>query len=613
MVTQAGGQFIVPEGEWEDDVNVEEPMPDDSRTLEDILSELQTQTQGMKEGIRLKMDSSSPLFRYRPQDSSASTPASDDEKAITRKTGEAISGGVKGINEKLELISSQLEGIGAKQVQAADNTDNADSSKPKTANASGSNGNNGNANGGKEGDANGANANGANANGANANGKPAKPAKPASALAKPTVQKEQWEVEKEAREQAAKERAANESWGKFTARSRKQNQMLSNKGQQMVDSRIEAIRGQAQSWSGTLHAVGLHGLAGRFDDMAMEGGLLDEIGARLFLPALAVYGGIKLAGDAVQQVRATRNRDIDQSINAGEAIGETAQNDLYDFLHKFHFSAISPQMLDEFRSTDLQNNWQLFSQKGDAYFDAAKTLVNHGWDTAEDKAWAQQMVEMGASAGEVKSQFEQLVTTARTMGISFKNLSGTVAQVATETSKQLGQAAGEKAAKATPEALKELQDFGMRGNKSTFDNLTTNAQFELAERMALAQAGKGQIGMMAGTPGVLTEETLSQGKNMFGAALSIYKNMEAEESGGSEELYASDLATQGIQTNNIMNEQQMFNQSMGTFPAGGSKLEVSISTSPELSAKVSKDNAYAQAIHGNYKSYYNVANYGKEQ
>ena len=80
-----------------------------------------------------------------------------------------------------------------------------------------------------------------------------------------------------------------------------------------------------------------------------------------------------------------------------------------------------------------------------------------------------------------------------------------------------------------------------------------------------------------------------------------------------EELEASNLEAQGIQMANVQTSlSTAYSQGAGAMPIQKHSIAVSISTSPELSAKVSQDNSYAKAIHGQWQSYYEVNNYGKK-
>lgn len=539
----------------EDDIETE---PGDPRTLEEILAELQSQTGILKKGAPL-----SKLQQAQGKTSSASTATGKGLSEAVKRSQEARTTQLKGIRGRLDIISEQLGNLPEKMGQIKSGKSESkkeEEEKPKTA----------------------------------AMGK------------KEEAPKKEGETKKE-----------ESKWSKFTAENRKDHPMLRNEGTDKLDAHIGALRDQAASLSNTFHAIGMHSIGDKFGSLAADGGLLETLGAKLFLPVLAVYGGLKIAGHGVEAIRNTRNRDINQSINGVEATGETVQNGIYDFLNKFGFSAVSGKDLTQFRNADLEQNWALFSQKGDAYFDALKTMTSHGWTTTEDKQFAQEMVAMGESADDVKQQFMDLSKTAAATGISFQNLSKTVAQEATNATKQLGKQAGEQVVKETPAAMEAMKKAGLVANQKTMDNLETNGEFKVAERMALIQMGYVNVSDHAQTPEVLLEETLAHGA--FPLALQIFKQKEFQMSGGSEEQEASNLQAQGIQTTDLQTAvntmyEQGANPGAMYSPQSASTnhtLQVSISTSPELSAKVSKDNSYAEGIHGQWQSYYNVANYAK--
>ena len=533
----------------------------DTRTLEDILSELQTQTGVLKGKSKSK---SAPA----PQSQNAKSPqANGKQQNLTeavKRSQEARTSQLKGIRGRLDIISDQLENLpekmGAAQKSAMEKTDKEESKSASESKAK-----------------------------TNAETPSKKPAEG----------------------ETAKEKS---KWSAFTAKARKKNGMLSNEGTDRLDAKISGLRDQANGIANTFHALGMHGIGDRFASLAADGGLLETLGAKLFLPALAIYGGLKIAGGAVEAIRNTRNRDINQSVNAVEAGAETAQNGLYDFLHKFGFSAVSGRDLTEFRNADLDQNFALFSEKGDALFSALKSMTSHGWTTSADKEWATEMVAMGDSAGEVKSQFMSLSKIAAATGISFKNLSQAVATESTNATKALGKQAGEEVKKELPKAMGAMKEAGFVANEKTLSNLETNGEFKVAEDMALIQMGYPGVASHALTPSVLLEETLAHGA--FPLALQIFNNKERSMTGGganAEELEASNLEAQGIQMANVQTSlTTAFAQGGSPVPEQKHSIAVSISTSPELSAKVSQDNSYAQAIHGQWQSYYQVNNYGKK-
>ena len=542
--------------EGEDGIETE---PGDPRTLEEILAELQSQTGILKKGA--------PLSKNQQAQSKSSTASTANSKGLSeavKRSQEARTTQLKGIRGRLDIISEQLGNLPEKMGQIkggkSEGKKEEEQAKPKTAVES----------------------------------------------KKEATPKKEGETKKE-----------ENKWSKFTAENRKDHSMLRNEGTDKLDAHIGALRDQAASLSNTFHAIGMHSIGDKFGSLAADGGLLETLGAKLFLPALAVYGGLEIAGHGVEAIRNTRNSDINQSINGVEATGETVQNGIYDFLNKFGFSAVSGKDLTQFRNADLEQNWALFSEKGDAYFDALKTMTSHGWTTTEDKQFAQEMVAMGESADDVKQQFMDLSKTAAATGISFQNLSKTVAEEATSATKQLGKQAGEQVVKETPAAMEAMKSAGLVANQKTMDNLETNGEFKVAERMALIQMGYVNVSDHAQTPEVLLEETLAHGA--FPLALQIFKQKEFQMSGGSEEQEASNLQAQGIQTTDLQTSvNTMYGQGAGPSamysPQNASTnhtLQVSISTSPELSAKVSKDNSYAEGIHGQWQSYYNVANYAK--
>ncbi len=446
---------------------------------------------------------------------------------------------------------------------------------------------------------------------------------------KGAVEKAAAEPAKEAKAQEVKEITATpaapktgetekeaEGWEKFSAKNRQNAGLLKNEWTDKVDTQVSRLKSQSNAIGQTLHTVGMRGMGDSFLRLGEEGGLLDAIGARLFLPALAAYGITKIAGDSVKAIRETRNRDIDQAINAGEATEETAQNGLYDFLHKFGFSAVSGKELSEFRQSDLSQNWALFSAKGDDWFQTQKTLKTMGWDSQADQQWAQEMVAMGQSAKSVKAQFMDLSNEAKETGLSFKNLTSVVGTAAVSSDKALGETSATKIIEGSKSALHALQGAGLEGNQQTIESLENNGDFKLAAIEVMDETGHGQEAMNAeNSPQILMDEVLKN--NLFPQVLKQWEKIEYETAGGNEERYAANLQSQGFQLSNVQSSlTTSFAQGGGlpTAQASGSpvqnSLHVTISSTPELAAKVIQDGHYQQAIHGSWENYYQMNNFG---
>ena len=436
------------------------------------------------------------------------------------------------------------------------------------------------------------------------------------AKAKKGEEVKQAEAAKPAGSQTGETKQEAEGWKRFSAKNRQNAGLLKNEWTDKVDSKVSGLKSQSNAIGQTLHAVGMHGLGDKFLHLGEEGGLLDAIGARLFLPALAAYGVTKIAGDTVKAIRETRNRNIDQGINAGAASVETAQNGLYDFLHKFGFSAISGKDLSDFRQSDLSQNWALFSAKGDDWFQTQKTLKSMGWDSQADQQWAQEMVAMGQSAQSVKAQFMDLSQEAKETGLSFKNLTSVVGTAAVSSDKALGKTSATKIIEGSKSALHALQGAGLEGNQQTIEALENNGDFKLAAIDVMDATGHGQEAMNAeNSPQILMDEVLKN--NLFPQVLKQWEKIEYETAGGNEERYAANLQSQGFQLSNVQSSlTTSFAQGGGLTTAQSSptpaqnSLHVTISSTPELAAKVIQDGHYQQAIHGSWENYYQMNNFG---
>lgn len=591
----SGGVVFTPD---EDAVEVDVPEDGQKRTMEEILEEIRSistlvkRRSGGQNGAEEGQDGQT---KEATKDASLKTSPAE----AIKQTGDAQVKELRGINDKIGAISAQLGALPA-DIAKNQKTEGAKAAKEEAAAAKKEAGKEVEEKKAAAGEVKEAKGGGEIAKGAAA--KPAPEAKKADAG--------------ETEEQKSR-------WDAFTAQNRQKQGLLQNEWTKKVDSRVERLKSQSKSIGQTLHAVGMHSLGDRFLSLGESGGILDAIGARLFLPALLAYGGLKLAGDSVKAIRETRNRDIDQGINAGEATEETAQNGVYDLLHNFGFSAVSGTDLTNFRQSDLSQNWGLFTAQGNNWFEAQKTLKTMGWNSAADQQWAQEMVAMGQSAQSVKAQFMDLSKEAKETGLSFKNLTSVVGTAATDSDKALGKTSAAKIIEGSKTALNALKSAGLEGNESTIQNLESNGIFQIAERQVLEASGHAQEAMNAeNNPEILLDEVLKN--NLFSQALKDWEQIEYETSGGNEERYAANLENQGIKLANV---QTSLTTSFGqgsqmsgvnaaapatSSASSASSLHVTISSTPELSAKVARDDNYAQAIHGKWEDYYNMNNYGSQ-
>ena len=254
--------------------------------------------------------------------------------------------------------------------------------------------------------------------------------------------------------------------------------------------------------------------------------------------AAAVIGGM---GGIVDWGRDMQQDELSQGVGQMGALGNTLSDAGEDIAHKLGFTKNTGQDLQRYRQEALSNNWALYGKKADTYFDASKWATNMGLTNQADKNWIQEMTALGLSTNQIKTQFEGLSEVSKQVGVSFQNLSKSVAEEATESEKLFGKAGS----KGTEEGEVQVQEadnlFGLQSGTIQKMALTNSGQSAMAE-VLIASGHAGQEEASVGSPAEMYANIV---KDHLGAQLA--KSMMAT-------AYSTALGTQ-YSSNPVQNRQ----------------------------------------------------------
>ena len=232
--------------------------------------------------------------------------------------------------------------------------------------------------------------------------------------------------------------------------------------------------------------------------------------------AIGTLGGLTKWGRSMQQ------DELNQGVGAGGAIGNTLSDAGEDIAHRLGFTANSGQDLQQYRQEALANNWALYGQKADTYFDARKWATNAGLTSQAETNWIQEMTALGLSTTQIKTQFEGLSEVSKQVGVSFQNLSKQVAQESTESEKLFGKQGSQGTEQGEVQVQEADNLFGLNSGTIGKMALTTSGQSAMAN-VLIASGHAGQEEASVGSPKEMYANIV---KDHLGAALA--KSMMAQ-------------------------------------------------------------------------------------
>ncbi|MBO7731033.1 MAG: hypothetical protein J6S67_00720 [Methanobrevibacter sp.] len=160
------------------------------------------------------------------------------------------------------------------------------------------------------------------------------------------------------------------------------------------------------------------------------GGLLGGI-EKYAQPLMDIGAVVGIAGQLTKWVRAINQDTFTEGINGFQALGQTVQDGIYTVGNKLGFTANSGKDLRDYRQNALSNNLMLYTKAGTTDFDTDKWLTSKGINPIQNQAvntWVTQMSAMGKSTLQIQSEFDELSKDSAKLGVSFKNLSQSVAK-----------------------------------------------------------------------------------------------------------------------------------------------------------------------------------------
>ena len=218
------------------------------------------------------------------------------------------------------------------------------------------------------------------------------------------------------------------------------------------------------------------------------------------LPAVGIAAAaIGTVGQLVKWGRSMQQDELNQGVGAAGAIGNTLSDAGEDIAHKLGFTANTGEDLQKYRQEALANNWALYGQKADTYFDARKWATDAGLTTQAETHWIQEMTALGLSTTQIKTQFEGLSEVSKQVGVSFQNLSKSVAEESTESEKLFGK----QGSQGTEEGEVQVQEadnlFGLNSGTIGKMALTASGQNAMAN-VLIASGHAGQEEASVGSP-----------------------------------------------------------------------------------------------------------------
>lgn len=259
-----------------------------------------------------------------------------------------------------------------------------------------------------------------------------------------------------------------------------------------------------------------------FDPLLGMMGSLEGIVGKI-VPAVGIAAAaIGTVGQLVKWGRSMQQDELNQGVGAAGAIGNTLSDAVEDIGHKLGFTANTGEDLQKYRQEALANNWALYGQKADTYFDARKWATDAGLTTQAESRWIQEMTALGLSTTQIKTQFEGLSEVSKQVGVSFQNLSKSVSEESTESEKLFGK----QGSQGTEEGEVQVQEadnlFGLNSGTIGKMALTSSGQNAMAQ-VLIASGHAGQEAASVGSP---QEMYLNIVKDHLGTALA--KSMMAQ-------------------------------------------------------------------------------------
>lgn len=385
-------------------------------------------------------------------------------------------------------------------------------------------------------------------------------------------------------------------------------QMLKNDYQTAYNHHLKTVEARAQELhtNSTLkqltHTHSLHNI--HFDD--------DSILGKLFNPLLAdsnpeeiltsmVLGGIS---DGIRLHREYTNMNRNLGTNLGDDLMIQGGNLLADAEQKIGLTTYNGKNLDTWRSEARELNMQYGTTGWDTWMSSMKHLSNMGLSNDTNlKNYAMEMSTMGKSASQVSQTFTQLSTISKQMGVSFKNLSDTAANLSTTALKGTGNSTG--VIKGTANLEKYMNSIGMKTDASTMSKLFSNQMFESMELKELTEKGYGSeaaaaeatnptlLASLAASKGVLTGSL----KNLLHIAQTAGNNTSAG-------VYGFDMDASFLGLNPL----DVSKSSSTKMMNANTNVTVTVKTDKNLSADVYKNNQMMKALHGDTDAYYTVNN-----
>lgn len=245
------------------------------------------------------------------------------------------------------------------------------------------------------------------------------------------------DIEKENEEEA--KQTANEIWHKKNQQSEgaKNRQGLNNlksfhenEGTRQMKGHISNAYGKISNLRDRIGANMSEGEKAHSTSFNLLGGLLGGI-EKYAQPLMDIGAVVGIAGQLTKWVRAINQDTFTEGVNGFQAVGQTVQDGIYTIGNKLGFTANSGKDLRDYRQNALSNNLMLFTKAGTTDFDTDKWLTSKGVNPIQNQAvntWVTQMSAMGKSTLQIQAQFDQLSKDSSKLGVSFKNLSQTVAK-----------------------------------------------------------------------------------------------------------------------------------------------------------------------------------------
>ena len=314
--------------------------------------------------------------------------------------------------------------------------------------------------------------------------------------------------------------------------------------------------------------------------------------------AIPLIVATAVAGGTTAWIRDMRNRTLNNGTTWGGAFANTTQDALFDVAHLFGFSANSGKDIREDRQEALSQNYQLFSAKANDLVSTDMWARSMGLTTQADTNWIEEQVAMGKSAEQVRQSFLNLKKVSQETGVSFKNLSESIATQETNATKLLGKKYTVNLGKNIGKAEEALNAVGLNGTQQTLDDLAKNKQFQLALTRALNAKGYArQASELAATPGLLME--FAEDKGVFDQGLENFSRQYYNAASGQQLAYDALLVKSGLSAADVktsLGGMYKFTQSGETMKQA-EKQELLITVGSDLTGKVVSSGNYQAGLH----------------